>query len=165
MPLINLSEELERAGKAPEPKEKGLREVKKWQIAVFFILPILLLPASFFAIFHSYSYITGAVRIPLFILFTAVTYTLVRLLVMGCIYMYKAFAPLSVRNRCRYTPSCSQYTLISVGRYGIIIGALIGVLRIQRCKPPFGGSDPPRLCHILRLFRKCEPGILNGPNN
>jgi putative membrane protein insertion efficiency factor len=44
---------------------------------------------------------------------------------------------------CRFTPSCSAYTLEAVRRYGAMRGAWIGLKRICRCHP-FGGSghDP-----------------------
>lgn len=44
---------------------------------------------------------------------------------------------------CRFTPSCSQYAIIAIGRYGIIKGFLLTVKRLARCHP-WGGSghDP-----------------------
>ena len=44
---------------------------------------------------------------------------------------------------CRYTPSCSNYTLQAVERYGLMKGSWLGLKRICRCHPfrP-GGHDP-----------------------
>lgn len=44
---------------------------------------------------------------------------------------------------CRFTPSCSQYTLEAVEKYGLVKGSWMGFLRICRCNPfnP-GGHDP-----------------------
>ncbi|HBL52181.1 MAG: hypothetical protein UT38_C0003G0012 [Microgenomates group bacterium GW2011_GWA2_39_19] len=44
---------------------------------------------------------------------------------------------------CRFYPTCSEYTKQSVGKYGIIVGSVKGLLRILRCNPLFiGGFDP-----------------------
>ncbi|MBX9597175.1 MAG: membrane protein insertion efficiency factor YidD [Burkholderiales bacterium] len=44
---------------------------------------------------------------------------------------------------CRYTPSCSQYAIIALNKYGIIKGFCLTVRRLSRCHP-WGGSghDP-----------------------
>jgi hypothetical protein len=45
--------------------------------------------------------------------------------------------------RCRFYPSCSQYTHEAIERYGFIAGALKGLWRILRCNPlSKGGADP-----------------------
>jgi putative membrane protein insertion efficiency factor len=44
---------------------------------------------------------------------------------------------------CRFSPSCSQYSLTAIDRYGIRKGALLSVKRILRCHPwNAGGFDP-----------------------
>ena len=46
-------------------------------------------------------------------------------------------------SSCRFHPSCSQYTLEAVTRYGVIRGGWLGLRRLSRCHPfnP-GGFDP-----------------------
>ena len=52
-------------------------------------------------------------------------------------------SPLLGRN-CRFTPSCSEYFILAVKKYGALSGAVRGVLRICRCHPFHpGGYDPP----------------------
>nr|WP_068142668.1 membrane protein insertion efficiency factor YidD [Roseimaritima ulvae] len=45
---------------------------------------------------------------------------------------------------CRFSPTCSQYAIEAIGRYGFFRGGLKTVWRIARCHPwnP-GGYDPP----------------------
>lgn len=44
--------------------------------------------------------------------------------------------------RCRFYPSCSQYAIEAIGRYGIVRGVLKGLRRVLRCNPlSEGGVD------------------------
>lgn len=46
--------------------------------------------------------------------------------------------------RCRFRPTCSEYCIEAVRRYGALRGGLKAVRRVARCHPwnP-GGYDPP----------------------
>jgi putative membrane protein insertion efficiency factor len=45
---------------------------------------------------------------------------------------------------CRFSPSCSEYFVLAVRKYGPLRGACKGVARICRCHPWHpGGYDPP----------------------
>jgi hypothetical protein len=44
---------------------------------------------------------------------------------------------------CRYTPTCSQYTLEALKKHGIIKGGWLSIKRIVSCNPWGGhGHDP-----------------------
>jgi putative membrane protein insertion efficiency factor len=44
---------------------------------------------------------------------------------------------------CRYVPTCSEYAMEAVDRYGVIRGSFMAVWRVLRCHPfAKGGYDP-----------------------
>ncbi|MHB1036258.1 MAG: membrane protein insertion efficiency factor YidD [Pirellulales bacterium] len=46
--------------------------------------------------------------------------------------------------RCRFEPTCSNYFIGAVRKYGLVMGTLRGIWRICRCNPFHpGGFDPP----------------------
>ena len=46
---------------------------------------------------------------------------------------------------CIYTPTCSQYAIDAVRKYGILKGGFLALRRILRCTPfHTGGYDPVR---------------------
>lgn len=56
-------------------------------------------------------------------------------------YQY-AISPFLGR-RCRYYPSCSEYAVEAVQKYGAVKGGWLGVKRVCRCHPWHpGGYDP-----------------------
>lgn len=53
-----------------------------------------------------------------------------------------AISPL-LPSSCRFTPTCSQYTLDAVRTHGAIRGSWLGLKRISKCHPFHkGGFDP-----------------------
>ena len=45
--------------------------------------------------------------------------------------------------KCKYYPSCSEYTKQAVEKYGAFKGSILGIWRILRCNPfSKGGYDP-----------------------
>ena len=61
----------------------------------------------------------------------------------GCIRLYKRFLSPLLPTSCRFTPSCSRYTVEAIQRHGAFRGTLLGVWRILRCNPfGKGGYDP-----------------------
>lgn len=50
---------------------------------------------------------------------------------------------------CRFTPTCSQYAIEAIERFGILKGGFLSLRRILRCNPYFkGGNDPVPLKFI-----------------
>jgi len=49
-----------------------------------------------------------------------------------------------IGRHCRFTPTCSNYFIGAVWKYGALRGSLKGIARILRCHPFHpGGYDPP----------------------
>ena len=46
--------------------------------------------------------------------------------------------------KCRFYPSCSQYAILAIKKYGLFKGLLKAIYRILRCNPfSKGGIDYP----------------------
>jgi len=55
----------------------------------------------------------------------------------------KYISPLKGHSTCRFYPTCSQYSLEAVEKYGSIKGSYLSAKRILRCNPfNKGGYDP-----------------------
>lgn len=57
--------------------------------------------------------------------------------------LYQHFAPDSIRKKCRFEPSCSEYMLLSLEKYGFWKGVFKGLNRLKRCNHKDGGFDFP----------------------
>lgn len=63
--------------------------------------------------------------------------------ILAGIRFYRAFiSPLSPPS-CRYVPTCSEYAMTAVEKYGVRRGGWLAIKRILRCHPFHeGGYDP-----------------------
>ncbi|MCG9899199.1 MAG: membrane protein insertion efficiency factor YidD [Hydrotalea sp.] len=57
------------------------------------------------------------------------------------IYQY-GISPM-IGPKCRFTPTCSQYTVEAIQKYGPLRGIWMGMKRLSKCRPGGGhGYDP-----------------------
>ncbi|MDC0126712.1 membrane protein insertion efficiency factor YidD [Methylophilaceae bacterium] len=47
-------------------------------------------------------------------------------------------------SRCRYTPTCSMYTIECLEKYGVLKGCWLGIKRLSKCRPGSAGGFDPR---------------------
>ena len=66
-----------------------------------------------------------------------------KFILISLIRFYQRFISPHTPPACRFTPTCSQYTLEAIQKYGALKGTWLGIKRICRCHP-WGGSgyDP-----------------------
>ncbi|HEY9896540.1 MAG TPA: membrane protein insertion efficiency factor YidD [Candidatus Sericytochromatia bacterium] len=78
-----------------------------------------------------------------------------KILLMGVIRGYRAFLSPLFPPSCRFQPTCSQYALEAVDRFGVLQGSWLTAKRICRCHPFHpGGYDPvPRTSQAEPLER------------
>ena len=64
-------------------------------------------------------------------------------LFMSFITLYQYMISPLFPQKCRYTPTCSEYTKNAINKYGPFKGIKLGLIRILKCHP-WGGSgyDP-----------------------
>lgn len=65
-----------------------------------------------------------------------------RLMVAGLRGYQRLISPL-LGSRCRFHPTCSQYAIEALSRFGAVRGAYLALRRVLRCHPWHdGGMDP-----------------------
>jgi len=68
-----------------------------------------------------------------------------RLALVGLVRFYQLAISPHFPSSCRFRPTCSQYAILALQKYGAVRGTLLAVWRILRCNPWGGqGYDPPR---------------------
>lgn len=65
-------------------------------------------------------------------------------ILIGLVKTYQKYlSPLKGHSTCIYFPTCSQYAVEAIEKYGALKGGLLAVWRILRCNPfAKGGYDP-----------------------
>lgn len=75
----------------------------------------------------------------------------------GGVYLYRYTLGALFPATCKYHPSCSQYALDALRRYGLARGVILAGWRLLRCNPwSHGGVDR---AEDQRLFRPRGSGM------
>lgn len=73
-----------------------------------------------------------------------------KLVVLQLLRLYKGAVSPRLLPACRYVPSCSEYAMEAVERYGVLRGSGRALKRLLRCHPFVrGGYDPVAKIHAL----------------
>ena len=69
--------------------------------------------------------------------------TLPKRVLLGLVRFYRANISPMHRPCCRFIPTCSQYAMEAIEKYGAIRGGYLALRRVLRCNPLHkGGYDP-----------------------
>ena len=72
--------------------------------------------------------------------------TISRIIAIPFIYLikfYRFFISPLIGSNCRYSPTCSQYGIIALKKYGVFKGLFLTSIRILKCNSLYkGGHDP-----------------------
>ena len=72
--------------------------------------------------------------------------------VLAMLRLYKRWLSPSLLPSCRYVPSCSEYAMEAVDRYGVLRGGWMSVWRLLRCHPFVKGGYDPVVRHSHRIL-------------
>lgn len=74
---------------------------------------------------------------------TSLVRTILRTMLIASIRVYQTVISPILGPRCRYLPTCSDYTIEAIQAHGPVRGLWLGVRRLGRCHPWGGhGYDP-----------------------
>lgn len=63
--------------------------------------------------------------------------------IMLLLRLYKTCISPLLPPACRFSPSCSEYALEAIGRFGVSSGGALSLRRLSKCHPFHpGGADP-----------------------
>ncbi len=82
-------------------------------------------------------------------IFVALVYALIGIFclkkaIIGCIKLYQHYAPEEIRRRCLFKPTCSEYAILAIEKYGLFIGLIKTYIRLfKKCKGNIYRIDYP----------------------
>ena len=130
-PLELLRKERERRKNLVRPK------IGVWRAFANIFFPLAVASGIFCALFftlpkHKLALSLG-ISLSVLLLYVVLR---MRAILIWCVKAYQAIAPDEVRLRCVFTPSCSEYAIEALQKYGVVRGVPKIIKRLRRCHPP-----------------------------
>ena len=70
--------------------------------------------------------------------------------------LYKRWISPAIPPSCRYVPTCSEFAMEAVERYGVVRGGAMAAWRVLRCHPFAKGGHDPVVKRPAGLKPQCE---------
>ena len=68
---------------------------------------------------------------------------MIKRVMISLIKVYRKYISPMSGPKCKFIPTCSQYSIEAIEKYGILKGGIMSIWRILRCNPfSKGGFDP-----------------------
>lgn len=112
------------------------------RVILYILIPVVVLTALIIVLKHFGVSTMMTIMIAITVLIVYNVLTLKRAVICA-VKIYQRYAPNSIRNKCRFEPSCSEYMILAVEKYGLIKGVRKGIRRLMRCNINGGGFDYP----------------------
>ena len=112
------------------------------RVILYILIPIMVLTALIIVLKHFgvSTLITILAAIAVFTVYTVLT---LKRAIICAVKIYQRYAPDSIRNKCRFEPSCSEYMILAIEKYGLLKGVRKGIRLLKRCNVNGGGFDYP----------------------
>lgn len=108
-----------------------------------FFLVYLILGGIIFGVCHFFDLSNSILVISLVLLTVVFLAFKAKSMLRNSVLLYQKYAPEDLRKSCLFTPSCSEYMLLALEKYGFFKGVFKGISRMLRCHHPNGGEDLP----------------------
>lgn len=106
--------------------------------------PIFCMLTYVFALIVLFVFCRSYIKWILMLAFSVIYISIIsRKSIIWLVHLYQSKAPDETRLKCVFEPSCSEYMILAVEKYGSFVGCIKGIKRILRCHPPNGGLDYP----------------------
>lgn len=113
--------------------------VKKTILKIFgvILLEVILLIIGIYNFEKIYIFVLMLILILAIIMVTS------KNIIINMILLYQRLASEELRESCLFEPTCSEYMILAIRKYGTIKGVYKGIRRLLRCHSPNGGIDYP----------------------